>query len=160
MQTTFYYMRNASLANKTIVIHADPGPVFVPFTEPTGMAYNTSAGTWAGDVSRPDDIEGVKVASRDQFVMALAPFLIVASEYTFFSYAWFYDLETGYTPCEGDDRLFCMSPDGWYPEYSKHLGPPLGDAVQDGWVWTREFEGAKVYVDVSDRTKSQITWYD
>jgi hypothetical protein len=72
-------------------------------------------------------------------------------------YDRFYDLESGYAPC--DDRPDrCLAPDGWFPEYSNYLGPPKGPAVQDGTVWTREFDGASVYVDLSNRSLSKITW--
>lgn len=70
------------------------------------------------------------------------------------------DIESGYAPCD-DNRTLCLAPDDWHPAFSKHLGPPHGPAVQsgiNGTVWTREFDGASVYVDLKNRSASQITW--
>ena len=35
---------------------------------------------------------------------------------------------------------------------------PKGPAVEDGDVWTREFEHASVYVDLSNRSAGRIDW--
>lgn len=43
----------------------------------------------------------MKKASGDMLVESLAPFLIMAEETSFFGYGWFYDIETGYAPCDG-----------------------------------------------------------
>jgi hypothetical protein len=70
------------------------------------------------------------------------------------------DIESGYAPCD-DNRTLCLAPDGWHPAFSKHLGPPHGPAIQsgvNGTVWTREFDGASVYVDLKNRSASRITW--
>jgi hypothetical protein len=56
----------------------------------------------------------------------------------------------------------CLAPDGWLAEYSKPLGAPVGPALQDGDVWTREFgnasHGCHVFVDLENRSKATITW--
>ena len=73
-----------------------------------------------------------------------APFLIVANEHVFLQYAWFYEAQDGNFPCPSG--IECGMPSSWYPEYSKPLGPPQGPAVKNGYVWTREFAHASVYV--------------
>ena len=70
------------------------------------------------------------------------------------------DIESGYAPCD-DNRTLCLAPDGWHPAFSKHLGQPHGPAIQsgvNGTMWTREFEGASVYIDLTNRSASRITW--
>ena len=52
----------------------------------------------------------------------------------------------------------CTAPDEWYPELKKPIGKPLGAAVKHGTVYTREFEHATAFVDLSDRRKSKVTW--
>jgi hypothetical protein len=104
-----------------------------------------------------DVVNATKQASADLLVQSLAPFLIVAEETSFFGYGWFYDMESGYAPCD-DNRTLCLAPDGWYPEYSKPLGPPKGPAVESGDVWTRDFAHASVFVDLRNRSLSRIDW--
>ena len=53
-----------------------------------------------------------------------------------------------------------MAPVGWYPDLLKPIGKPLGPASKQGTVYTREFEHATAFVDLSDRRKSQVTWTD
>jgi len=70
-------------------------------------------------------------------VESLAPFLIVATERVFFGYGWFYNMEDGYIPCKAPHE--CGMPTAWFPEFSKPLGKPKGDATHDGTktVWKR-----------------------
>lgn len=88
---------------------------------------------------------------------ALAPYLIVAQPNTWFSYAWFYGVQSGWAPCPNDPGA-CTAPPEWYPDLQKHLGNPLGPALKVGTVYTREFEGCTAVVDLSDRRKSKVTW--
>ena len=46
----------------------------------------------------------------------------------------------------------------WYPEFDKPLGPPLGDAIRNGWTYQREFEHASVFVDLENKT-AKIDWW-
>ena len=66
-------------------------------------------------------------------------------------------MESGYAPCD-DNRTLCLAPDGWYPEFSKPLGPPKGPAIESGDVWTREFAHASVFINISNRSASRIDW--
>ncbi len=45
----------------------------------------------------------------------------------------------------------------WYDEFDRPLGEPLGDAVQDGWEYTREFEHVKVWVNINTK-EAKIEW--
>eukprot|EP00039_Didymoeca_costata_P013434 m.203969 g.203969 ORF g.203969 m.203969 type:complete len:442 (+) comp15768_c2_seq3:94-1419(+) len=149
---------NASNAGHTVIIHAFPGPATVPFGPINGTNEHMAIPSWGGATPRPTDLEDVKKASAERLVESLAPFLIVANPTVFFSYAWFYDLNSGYYDCTDFDRLSCTAPDGWYPEFSKPIGEPSGPAVQNGNVWTRSFEHVDVYVDLANRSASKLTW--
>ena len=89
----------------------------------------------------------------------MAPFLIMANENVFLQYGWFYEGQDGNFPCPTDRGIECGMPSEWYPEFSRPLGPPKGPAVNVGYVWTREFEHASVYVDARSRNASRVTWH-
>ncbi|MFI3290387.1 MAG: putative glycoside hydrolase [Opitutales bacterium] len=82
-------------------------------------------------------------ASKEQIVFPLAAFLAGAGEKAYFCYSWWY----------GHDEGGLID----YPEYSKPLGKPLGDAVKNGYVYTRKFQHADIWVDVENR-KAKINW--
>jgi hypothetical protein len=42
-------------------------------------------------------------------------------------------------------------------EFDRPLGPPKGPAVQDGYIYTREFVHAKVRVDIENEV-GEIEW--
>jgi hypothetical protein len=75
----------------------------------------------------------------------LACFLVAAQEDAYFCYSW------GYR--ENHGSLVD------YPESHRRLGAPKQDAQCDGWIYTRTFEHADVWVDVSRRT-ARIRWND
>eukprot|EP01047_Picozoa_sp_COSAG01_P053871 COSAG01_NODE_5820_length_4014_cov_1.656450_4_plen_486_part_00 len=142
MEATFYAVRNASVNDqKTVVIHATPGPAVPPFAARiSGSAIRIPM--WAGPDPGPRTLNEAKLAMSNRLVESLAPFLIVAAPTVFFGYGWWYAAESGYTPCD-DEPSSCLAPNGFFPEYSRYLGPPKAAlATQRGTVWTREFEGA------------------
>ncbi|MHC4199943.1 MAG: putative glycoside hydrolase [Planctomycetota bacterium] len=81
--------------------------------------------------------------ARRKITFTLACFLAAAQEHSYFAYSWGWRAEHG--------SLID------YPEYHKPLGRPKGDAARNGWVYTRSFEHASVWVDVSKRTAG-IDW--
>ena len=96
------------------------------------------------------DPELMKKPHAEQFAVSkknldfpLACFLIGAEQHCYFCYTW------GWLPEYGTFD--------WYPEFDKPLGPPKGDAVQEGWTFKREFEHASVFVDVENRI-GKIDW--
>ena len=44
-----------------------------------------------------------------------------------------------------------------FPEYDKLLGIPRGPAKKDGYIYTREFEQASVWLDIENE-KARIKW--
>ena len=119
-------------------------------------AENIINASWAGSEAVPTTLDAVKKASSERLVESIAPFLIVANERVFLTYAWFYRIQDGYIPCK--TGVECAMPSEWYPEFTQPLGPPKGAALQNGTLWTREFEHTSVYVDLRDRAASRITW--
>lgn len=86
----------------------------------------------------------------DQYAVAvknldfpLACFLIGAEKHCYFCYSW------GWLPEHGALDSFS--------EFEKPLGPPQGPALQEGWIFRREFAHASVFVDV-ERRVGKITW--
>jgi hypothetical protein len=170
MQLSFDSILNMTRHNKTVQIHAFPGPAGTSVGS-EGMfpiRGNTTPGStdtfhvaqWAGAQRVPKSADECRAAAASRLVESLAPFLIVASERTFFSYAWYYNVEDGYLPCPKDRGVECGMPNEWYPEYRYPPGRPLGAATTDAdrVVWTRSFEHAEVFVDLRNRPLSRIDW--
>ncbi|MEP4078856.1 putative glycoside hydrolase [Haloferula sp.] len=84
--------------------------------------------------------------SKKRIEFYLAAFLIGAQPDSYFQYGWGWKLETG--------------PLVKYPEFKKPLGKPMGDATRPdpaGWIFKREFEHAKVWLDLSER-RGKVDW--
>ncbi|SDS23738.1 Hypothetical glycosyl hydrolase family 15 [Polaribacter sp. KT25b] len=81
--------------------------------------------------------------SKEHLNFALASFLAGAQKHSYLIYNWGYRLEMG--------SLL------WYPEFDKPLGKPLDDMQTNGWILTRNYEHASVWVDLENK-KSRIDW--
>lgn len=94
------------------------------------------------DPAAPGNISGL----YKNFEYKLAIFLICAEPYSYFQY-------------QGDHKVTkdvqMWAPD--FPEFHKPLGPPKGRAVRDGFTYTREFQHARVWLDLTKR-EGRITW--
>jgi hypothetical protein len=80
------------------------------------------------------------------FEFSHAAYLIVAHENTY--YRWV---------DEGDNLWSSESLMTWHDEFGYEMGAPLGDAVKNGYVYTRVFEHCTVTLDVENIT-SNIEW--
>jgi hypothetical protein len=125
-----------------------PMPTLQP-TQPTSPPYN-------GHAFPTTTAQAANISSA-LLHEALAPYLIVATPKTWFSYAWFYGVQSGWAPCPNDPRA-CLAPAGWYSDLARPIGAPLGLAKKNGTVYMREFEHASATVDLSDRRKSKVVW--
>lgn len=76
----------------------------------------------------------------------LAIFLICAERNSYFQYQAAHKVT-------GDVQMW--APD--FPEFHKPLGPPKGPAVRNGFTYTREFQYARVWLDLTKR-QGRITW--
>jgi hypothetical protein len=81
--------------------------------------------------------------AKDNIIFPLAAFLIAASENSYFNYTW------GYRSHHGAYD--------WYPEFDQKLGEPLGDAIQEGYEYKRDFKHASVYLNIESK-KAKINW--
>ena len=81
--------------------------------------------------------------ARAEIEFPLAVFLIGAERGCYFGYSWGYDEKEGWLQ--------------WYPEYDRPLGAPKGPARKTGWHYQREFEHARVEVDLT-REWGRIEW--
>lgn len=85
--------------------------------------------------------------ARERLPYHLAVFLIGARPYSYFQYGWGWTLQSG-SLVE-------------YPEFSKPLGAPKGEATRldpAAWTFTREFERVSVRVDL-ETGKAEIRWH-
>lgn len=99
--------------------------------------------TWLDTEMMKKPYTELEQLSRERITFPLAAFLAAAGERAYFCYTWGY---------REDHGTF-----SWYPEFDRRLGPPLGDAIREGWTYTREFEHARVWVDLEKR-EGRITW--
>ena len=100
---------------------------------------------WTMSDKMSEPYEDLLEEARENITFPLACFLVAAQPYSYFNYSW------GYR--EGHGSL------DWYDELDRPLGKPLGDAVQDGWEYTREFEHVKVWVNLETK-EAKIEWGD
>lgn len=90
----------------------------------------------------PEEKEAI---ARKMITYPLACYLIGARENSWFCYGWGYNIAHG--------QLID------YPEYSRKLGPPKGEAMRKDWIFRREFEHASVMVDLIER-QGAIQWLE
>lgn len=114
----------------------------IAFTIGMGKARKTTLGI---DESRSSMTS--LAASRNRFTYALAVFLICAEKHSYFM------ASDGYGVDGGRSKLWMKE----IPEYSRPLGHPKGPAVQSGWVYKREFEHARVRLDIRNE-QAEIIW--
>ncbi len=97
----------------------------------------------SGETVTPEYLAAV---SQQRLPYYLAAFLVGAQEYAWLQYGWGWSLHTG---------PLCP-----YPDLQKPLGQPRGEAVRDqadGWTFRREFEHARVEVDL-DKREGRVDW--
>ena len=90
---------------------------------------------------------------QDDLQFKLALFLVCAEKYSYLF------LNDGYCVDTRGKNKVCQS-GLWLkslPEYKKRLGAPKGPAEQQGYIYTREFEHASVWLDV-ENNKGKVTW--
>ena len=82
----------------------------------------------------------------------------IYNKYTYFGYAWFWNIVQGWIPCP-DDPDSCDCPSDFYKEFTAKLGEPKSNGIMtDTFKCNRTFEYANVYVDITDNTSAVIQW--
>jgi hypothetical protein len=87
-----------------------------------------------------------KVTTR-RFNYLLAMFLICAEKHSYFFAHDGYDAKKS--------KVWMSNP----PEFERPLGAPMGPAVQDGYIYTRDFAHASVRLDIENQIGS-VDWKD
>ncbi|MDX2431816.1 MAG: putative glycoside hydrolase, partial [Bacteroides sp.] len=100
---------------------------------------------WTDSEKMAEPYEDLLQEARENITFPLACFLVAAQAHSYLCYSW------GYRDQHGSLD--------WYDEFDRPLGEPLGDAVQDGWEYTREFEHVKVWVNINTK-EAKIEWED
>ena len=85
-----------------------------------------------------------RIIAEENITFPLAAFLAGAQEHSYFIYNWGYRLDMGVLE--------------WYPEFDKPLGKPLNEMQTNGWILTRKYEHADVWVDLENK-KAKIDWH-
>lgn len=84
---------------------------------------------------------------HDRLTYSLALFLVCAEKYSYFL------AHDGYS-VNGDDSAVWLK---LFPEYQKPLGKPKRAAKKEGYIYTREFKHASVWLDI-EQQKANIEW--
>ncbi|MEX0321882.1 MAG: putative glycoside hydrolase [Puniceicoccaceae bacterium] len=85
--------------------------------------------------------------AQERLTYALAIFLICAEKYSYFL------PHDGYSVNRNDSSVWLKD----FPEFERPLGPPMGPAKLDGYVYTREFEHASVWLDI-EKDEARVEW--
>lgn len=101
---------------------------------------------------RVDDLSEI---SQDKLQYQLALFLVCAEKYSYLF------LNDGYcVDSKGKGKKKVCQSGLWLkslPEYERPLGPPAGPAVREGYIYTRDFEHASVWLDI-ENGQGKVTW--
>ena len=84
--------------------------------------------------------------TQQRLTYCLAMFLICAEKYSYFL------AHDGYDATKSSAWL--KRP----PEFERPLGPPTGKAQREGYIYTREFRQASVWLDIKNE-QARITWH-
>jgi hypothetical protein len=98
---------------------------------------------WVDRQAMQKPLKTKRKIAAENVTFPLAAFLVGAQENCYFIYNWGYRMELG-----------CLE---WYPEFDKPLGEPLGDMVREGWILSRKFKHASVWVNLETRA-ARIDW--
>jgi len=86
-------------------------------------------------------------AIQNRLTYTLAMFLVCAEKYSYFL------AHDGYSVNRKDSSVWLKD----FPEYSKPLGPPKGPAKKKGYIYSRDYEYASVWLDIENE-KARIEW--
>jgi hypothetical protein len=114
------------------------------------IAFTMGMGTEEESEMGIDEVRGElgdAATVHRRFTYALDLFLICAEQYSYFL------PHDGYG-IDGGRNKFWMKE---MPEFTRPLGAPKGAAKQDGWIYTREFEHARVTLDIENE-RAEIRW--
>jgi hypothetical protein len=119
------------------------------------IAFTAGLGEDVSDeeVMNPQGTDEIRKSSSDEkattrrFNYLLAMFLICAEKHSYFFAHDGYDAKKS--------KVWMSNP----PEFERPLGAPMGPAVQDGYIYTRDFAHASVRLDIENQIGS-VDWKD
>lgn len=141
MDAAFQLATSPERTNVTTQIKGWPGPIVHQRDQyPPGLPQPKTASDFQNDA-----------ASR--FNSELALFLLVANQFDFWIYTWFWGWDDN-VPGAADSTL----PVDFFPQAKCALGSPQGNYQRIGSTFTykRAFEHASVFVDLANRTNSRV----
>jgi len=153
----FDVVRNPLNAKRTLQLRGWPGPVVAgPKHYPIVNGHDTT----------PVGNAAIRAATAKYLNAALAMYLLLAEDSTWFEYGWFWRMGDQ-IPFPDYDRggvhYNYTVPSAFYPEWECPLGAPLGppaqpDAKAKPTVWARKFPSAEVIVDLASRNGTFVKW--
>ena len=141
MDEAIQLVRSPVVSNITVQIKGWPGPIVKQMD------------VYPPNIPQPTTIADYQQIAGERFNSELALFLLVANEFDFWIYSWFWGWYD-YIPGNAVSRV----PANFFPQLQCPLGAPTTDPVRVNGTWTykREFEHASVLVDLTDRNASYV----
>lgn len=143
-QLYFQTLQDPLLRNRTVQFKGWPGPIIAQRDKwPNNTAY-----------PQPVTLDDFRRDAADQFNNALSYFLLVAEPNYWWSYSWFWHM-ADLIPTVQDSTV----PAEFYPQLQCQLGPPKGPVRKlYEHVYERQYEYARVHVDLTNRKASYVIW--
>ena len=141
MDTLFSLVRSPVLSNMTLQVKGWVGPTI------------SQPGKWPPQLHTPAPGAERQRAMAERFNSELALFLLVAEDHMWWLYSWFWSFDS-FVPGQPDSDV----PAGFFPQAKCALGPPKGPPARKAgtWTYTREYEHASVFVDLTNRTACRV----
>ena len=156
-ELVFDVVRNPLNAHRTLQLRGWPGPVISgPKHYPIIDGHDT---TPVGNVA-------IRAATAKYLNAALAMYLLLAEESTWFEHGWFWRMADQMPYPDFDDggvHYNYTVPSAFYPEWDCPLGAPIGPPAQPDvkaspTVWARKFPSAEVVVHLASRNGTFVKW--
>jgi hypothetical protein len=141
MDALFTLVRSHLLSNMTLQVKGWVGPTI------------SQPGKWPPQMHTPAPGAERRRAMAERFNSELALFLLVAEDHMWWLYSWFWGFDS-FVPGQPDSDV----PQDFFPQAKCQLGAPAGPPVRKGdtWTYTRAYEHASVFVDLTNRTACRV----
>eukprot|EP00937_MAST-01D_sp_MAST-1D-sp2_P001452 g1452.t1 len=141
MDALMTLVRGNLLSNMTMQIKGWVGPTI------------SQPGKWPPQMHTPTPGAERQQAMAERFNSELALFLLVAEDHMWWLYSWFWGFDS-WVPGQPDSDV----PEGFFPQSKCALGLPKAPPTRKAgaWTYTREYEHASVFVDLTNRTACRV----
>jgi hypothetical protein len=139
----FSFAQSKIISNITLQIKGWPGPIV------------KQRDMYPPNIPTPKTPADLQRVGGERFNSELAFFLLVAEDSFFWLYSWFWEVDD-WVPGQADSSI----PTEFFPQAKCQLGAPKGKGtrVPGSWQYTRSFEYATVFVDLLNRTASNVNF--